>query len=162
MRPLIPISIISLTFLLFPAQSNTGEVYRWHDESGKLYIVDDIQKVPPQYRKQREEKPKTPPKRAAPSQDQAVPEVKSPISGGNYTLSVASFREKTRADRYVDELGRQGIEAFQYEVTLPEKGIWHRVCVGRFSTIREALLFGTDLEEKGFENFVAKLPRPEP
>jgi hypothetical protein len=45
-------SIILITFLnlfLIPVNSNTGTLYKWRDENGKLHIVDDINQVPQEY-----------------------------------------------------------------------------------------------------------------
>lgn len=52
MRRLSLTLIVSLGFLVFSINSYTGEIYKWHDEKGKLHIVDDIEKVPEKYRNQ--------------------------------------------------------------------------------------------------------------
>jgi cell division septation protein DedD len=63
-----------------------------------------------------------------------------PLPGG-YTVNIASFREKARADRFVGELKEKGLEAFCWEIDLPEKGKWYRVAVGNFPTLEYAKNF---------------------
>lgn len=87
----------------------------------------------------------------------AKPTTGPSATGEGYTVNLASFREKTRADRYIEELRRQGIEAFEWETEIPQKGRWHRVSIGDFSTIQEAQIFAAELEERGFRTFVTRL-----
>jgi chromosome partitioning protein len=81
-----------------------------------------------------------------------------PAIRGRYTVNLASFREKARADRYVANLEEQDLDVFGWEIELPEKGKWYRVSAGNFSTLEEAQRFAKDLEARGFKTFVAKLP----
>ncbi len=79
---------------------------------------------------------------------------------GSYTVNIASFRVKARADRLVQELRKKGLEAFGWEVDLPEKGKWHRVAVGNFPTLKHAEDFVT--QERLRENysvFITRIPR---
>jgi cell division septation protein DedD len=78
----------------------------------------------------------------------AIPEEKRPDSigelgaqPGSYTVNLGSFREKENADRFVRELKKEGLEAFCWEIDLPEKGKWHRVSVGNFPTLENATSF---------------------
>ena len=84
--------------------------------------------------------------------------IRSSVTGGEYTVNLASFRQKTRAHRYVEDLKKQGFEAFEWEVEIPETGRWHRVSIGSFSTLKQAQLFAKELEQKGFKTFIARLP----
>jgi cell division septation protein DedD len=68
---------------------------------------------------------------------------------GTYTVNLASFKPKERADQYAEKLKNIGIDAFVWEVDLPEKGKWYRVAVGRFSTLEEAKDYKEKLKEKG-------------
>ncbi|NIN00491.1 MAG: hypothetical protein GTO24_21135, partial [candidate division Zixibacteria bacterium] len=45
---------------------------------------------------------------------------------GAFIINVASFRQEESALRYVEELKEKGIDAFDWEVDLPEKGRWYR------------------------------------
>ncbi len=86
----------------------------------------------------------------------AIPEGKLPT--GRYTLNIASFRDKGNADRLVRELEEKGYEAFVEKASIPQKGTWYRVAVGRFSSRGEALAFAQGLKEKGINySFVRKL-----
>jgi hypothetical protein len=87
---------------------------------------------------------------------QAQPTVESPVVGENYTVILGSFKTGTQADRYVEELQKQGREAFRWHVELPGKGRWHRVCIGNFSTREEAELLAKGLDQNGLETFVAE------
>ncbi len=86
----------------------------------------------------------------------AIPEGKLPT--GRYTLNIASFRDKGNADRLVRELEEKGYEAFVEKASIPQKGTWYRVAVGRFSSRGEALAFAQGLKDKGINySFVRKL-----
>ena len=86
----------------------------------------------------------------------AIPKGKLPT--GRYTLNIASFRDKGNADRLVRELEEKGYEAFVEKASIPQKGTWYRVAVGRFSSRGEALAFAQGLKEKGINySFVRKL-----
>ena len=94
-------------------------------------------------------------------QEKREPVVESSVGGANYTVNLGSFREKIRADRYVEELEKEGLEAFRWEVDLPGKGKWHRVSIGNFSTREQAELFAGLLEQKGFTPFVVESQAPQ-
>ena len=52
---------------------------------------------------------------------------------------MASFRDKKYAQQESIRWRNRGFETLIKTVDLgPKKGIWHRVCVGRFRTIEEA------------------------
>jgi cell division septation protein DedD len=68
---------------------------------------------------------------------------------GTFTVNLASFKPKERADQYAEKLKKIGIDAFVWEVDLPEKGKWYRVAVGRFPTLEEAKNYKEKLKEKG-------------
>jgi len=77
---------------------------------------------------------------------------------GGYTLNIASFRDKGNADRLMRELEQKGYEAFVETANIPQKGTWHRVAVGHFSSREEALAFAKGLQEEGIDySFVRKL-----
>jgi cell division septation protein DedD len=86
----------------------------------------------------------------------ARPEGKLPK--GLYTVNIASFRKRDRAERLMGELGGKGYEAFVEEANIPQKGTWYRVAVGRFSSRKNALAFARELKEQGIDySFVRKL-----
>ena len=86
----------------------------------------------------------------------AKPEGKLPK--GLYTVNIASFRKRDRAQRLIKELEGKGYEAFVEEANIPQKGTWYRVAVGRFPSRKEALAFARELKGKGIDySFVRKL-----
>ena len=157
MRNVSLLLAIVMVVLFFPIESQTADIYRWRDETGKLYIVDDIERVPSRHRNQAREKEEGPGEPAAPLREQKEPAVVSPTAGGTYTVHLASFKERIRADRYVEKLKNEGLKAFRWQVDLPAKGRWHRVCVGSFLTRNQAKLFAANLQKEGRETFVIRL-----
>jgi cell division septation protein DedD len=86
----------------------------------------------------------------------AIPEQKLPI--GRFTVNVGSFRERVKAERLMNELKDKGYKAFVAEATIPQKGTWYRVSVGRFPSRKEAQTFAREVKEKeGIEYFVREL-----
>jgi len=74
---------------------------------------------------------------------------------GRYTVNVGSFREQARAERLMRELDGKGYRAFVAKSTVPQKGTWYRVSVGRYSSREEAQAFAQALKEKeGMDSFV--------
>lgn len=77
---------------------------------------------------------------------------------GAYTLNVGSFKARKNAEALRQELEQKGIEATVMEVSLPDKGTWYRVSVGRFSTPAAARRLAQELEKKWqIPSFVAQL-----
>ena len=88
-----------------------------------------------------------------------TPPVEPMIPVGAYTINIASFRKKENAEQYVQELKQMGIEAFDWEIDLPQKGKWHRVSVGGFSTRQEAKDYAGSLKQKGISDiFITRVP----
>jgi ankyrin repeat protein len=88
-----------------------------------------------------------------------LPSTQEIPSTGTFAINLASFRQKQRADRYVEELKRLGLFAYCWEVNLPEKGRWYRVSVGGFSTLKEARNYTKELGRKGIsDTFITKIP----
>ena len=77
---------------------------------------------------------------------------------GRFTINVGSFRDRVSAERLMDELKEEGYKAFVVEATIPQKGTWYRVSVGRFPSRREAQAFAQKLrDKKGIDSFVRAL-----
>ena len=70
---------------------------------------------------------------------------------GVFTLQVASLRDAKMADEMVSRLRREGYQAVQSGVTIPGKGRWYRVQVGRFSNRQAANATIRALETKGLK-----------
>jgi len=86
------------------------------------------------------------------------------VASGGYTVNLASFKKRARAERYLEELKEQGLQGFVWEAEVPQKGTWYRVSIGGFSTIEQAQLLAKDLKQRGFKTFVTRFRggRPKP
>jgi DedD protein len=88
--------------------------------------------------------------------DQTITKVKLPT--GRYTVNVGSFKNRMAAERLTNEMKKKGYKTFVTEVTIPQKGTWYRVSMGRFPTREEAQAFARDIKEKEKLNtFVTEL-----
>jgi cell division septation protein DedD len=75
----------------------------------------------------------------------------APLPKGAFTLQVASLRDAEMADEMVSRLRREGYRAVQTGVTIPGKGRWYRVQVGRFRDRQAASATIRALEAKGLQ-----------
>jgi hypothetical protein len=67
--------MMSVFFFLAVTDVGAGQMYRWVDETGKIWIVDDISQVPKPYRNKVKRYPASSrPKKTASPQEKAVPE----------------------------------------------------------------------------------------
>jgi len=55
-----------------------------------------------------------------------------------YAVHVASYRSEERAIEDVTAWLQRGRHAFAVPATIPDKGLWYRVLVGRYATRKEA------------------------
>jgi len=70
---------------------------------------------------------------------------------GGFTLQVASLRDAKTADEMVGRLRREGYSVTRTGITIPGKGTWYRVQVGRFSDRSQATKTMRALESKGLK-----------
>ncbi|MDY6853574.1 MAG: SPOR domain-containing protein [Thermodesulfobacteriota bacterium] len=83
-------------------------------------------------------------------------------ASGGYTVNLASFNKRQRAERYLAELDKQGIMAFIWSVDLLEKGTWYRVAIGKFLSYKEALTFlGAVEKELEVKPYITRIPSKE-
>ncbi len=59
-------------------------------------------------------------------------------NGEGFQIQVASFKDQSDADRFVEELRRRGHAAFRQAAYVPGRGLWHRVRIGPFKSKYEA------------------------
>jgi cell division septation protein DedD len=64
------------------------------------------------------------------AQKTAAPPPTSP--DGNFTLQLSAYQDKAEADRFAANLRDKGYAPFIVEATVPGKGVWFRVRMGRF------------------------------
>lgn len=60
------------------------------------------------------------------------------IPGSFYSIHVSSHRYRNNAESEVFHLKKRGLQAFHQYETIPDKGKWYRVYIGRFDTKKEA------------------------
>ena len=71
-----------------------------------------------------------------------------------FTIQVASFQDKLKAERLAEELKKKGYKATISTKDLGGKGIWHRILVGDFDGKEEAAKFLQELKVKYKDSFV--------
>jgi len=67
---------------------------------------------------------------------------------------VGSFKNKKNAQKYLNELIQQNYHAFIQKIQIPDKGLWHRICVGPFAARDEALVQKEILRSDGFSDII--------
>ena len=72
------------------------------------------------------------------------------FASAGFSLQLASYKQRAMAERAVQDLLPQGYNAFVQAARIPDKGVWHRVRVGKFATKKEALNRKKALMSKGF------------
>jgi cell division protein FtsN len=95
-----------------------------------------------------------PKKKAAvhkPAPKPSPPHTASPAAAGALTLQVASLQDAKTADEMVARLRKEGYSAHRTSVTIPGKGRWYRIQVGRFSDREQAAKTMHALESKGLK-----------
>ena len=55
-------------------------------------------------------------------------------SGKIYTIQVAAFKERSRADKAVAQAQQKGYSAYVDEKSRSDGSIWYQICVGKFDT----------------------------
>lgn len=75
-------------------------------------------------------------KNPAPAPAAATPAV-TPATGGGQFLQVGAFQKSADADNLKARLAMLGFEANVVEVTVPDKGVMHRVRIGPYASVEE-------------------------
>ncbi|MBI2487925.1 MAG: SPOR domain-containing protein [Deltaproteobacteria bacterium] len=77
-------------------------------------------------------------------------------SDGIYTIQVASYKKENDAKDFAEDLKSKGYPVFIIQGKVPGRGIWYRVRVGKFKTVKEAKLGASDLkkQEKEIQSFL--------
>ena len=78
-----------------------------------------------------------------------LPQLQNSVSPLLYSVHLSSFKKKSLADRAIEKICQEGLEAFGLVVQLPETGIWYRVLVGQYETRGEAQTLANRLKENG-------------
>jgi cell division septation protein DedD len=89
----------------------------------------------------------TEPPQSPPSGPRKGPETREKDTAFSYTIHLESFKNPKTAQKRVHALKSLGLEAFSHRVDLPQKGVFHRVFVGRFANRRQAQEFQALLQK---------------
>lgn len=80
-----------------------------------------------------------------------------PSSGDKYFLQAGSFQNSDDADNLKAKLAMLGIEASVQSADLSEKGIWHRVRVGPFTSMTDINQVRASLQQNGVQSSLMKV-----
>lgn len=78
-----------------------------------------------------------------------IPNIQTSVSPSLYSVHLSSFKKKSLADRAIEKICQEGLEAFGMAVQLPETGTWYRILVGQYETRDEAQSLANRLKENG-------------
>lgn len=81
-----------------------------------------------------------------------------PGKEGGYQLQVSSFRSRTEAEQFAAQLRARGHKAYVAEAHVPDRGTWHRVRIGPFSSQHAAASYRVGFE--GREHVVPFIVQP--
>ena len=72
---------------------------------------------------------------------------KKALAPAQYTLQVRAFRELKDAMSLGENLNREGYQSYVVKSEIEGKGLWYRVRIGEFPSLKEATEFQTLFEE---------------
>jgi cell division protein FtsN len=85
---------------------------------------------------------------------QQAPEI---TAKSQYFLQAGAFQKEADADNLKAKLALTGVEASIQTVTLPEKGIWHRVRIGPYNNVDDVNRARTTLSQNGVASTLVKV-----
>jgi formylglycine-generating enzyme required for sulfatase activity len=74
-----------------------------------------------------------------------------------FTVQVESTKSLDFAERQVARYTKDGHHAFHVKVKIPNKGIWYRICLGKFTYRSEAELFSRKLARENIKGIIIKM-----
>ena len=92
----------------------------------------------------------------APVPSVAQPTNLMPVEGAKipYTIQVASFKEKSQAEKTLENVSAKNYPAYILSRDLGDKGIWYRVYIGKFDTKLQAEEFLTKVKQDYPDSFI--------
>jgi succinoglycan biosynthesis transport protein ExoP len=90
-------------------------------------------------------------------------EVKAP-SKTPYSIQIKALPDLKDAQRLVEALRKQGMEAYSSSIDIPGKGIWHRIYIGQFNTKEQATEFmnGKNIKRQYPDSMVKQIEQAKP
>lgn len=114
------ILIIGIAIVIFVILNNTGEIKDIFRQEESVYEERIIERF------------------AIPLETNEKAEHVSDIPEKPFAIQVYSFQDRSKAEPAIEALEKKGYPAYIVSQDLGEKGLWHRVWVGRFETKDEA------------------------
>lgn len=104
--------------------------------------------------------------RSQPSLEATVLSTEPPQTQGTvvstlYSVHISSFKKKKTAEETVEKIRREGLEAFETVVQLPETGMWYRIFVGQYESREEAQNLASRLKESGLFPYSVVIALPQ-
>lgn len=81
----------------------------------------------------------------------------TPAAKEAFFLQAGAFQNPTDADSLKARLALLGVEATVQTTTLPDKGVWHRVRVGPYTSVEELNRARETLKQNGIETALVKV-----
>ncbi len=78
-------------------------------------------------------------------------------SGKMYTIQVAAFKERSRADKAVAQAQQKGYSAYVDERSHSDGSIWYQICIGKFDTMSPAKELLTKVKQDYKDGFIRTL-----
>ncbi|MBS1811698.1 MAG: SPOR domain-containing protein [Acidobacteria bacterium] len=80
---------------------------------------------------------------------------------GRFTLQIGAYQDRAEADSHFARIKGLGLPVRMSSVTLPGKGLWHRLQIGRFETRDAATRLGQQLQsQKSITGFMVTAYAP--
>ena len=79
------------------------------------------------------------------------------VADGSWTVQLSAYQDKTEADRFAAGLRDKGYAPFIVEATIPGKGTWYRVRMGRFGTREAASRYMEDFRRETSMNAIVTM-----
>ena len=77
-----------------------------------------------------------------------------------YVIHIFSYRNRESALKEVNYFRKKGYSAYDVSFKLPEKGVWYRVLIDRFSSKEEAQEFAMTITKEGHADYAKELYLP--
>lgn len=87
----------------------------------------------------------------APAVKPKLPEVKPAVAGGPMFLQAGSFSNEGDAEKLKARIAFMGAEASIQTVTIPDKGVWHRVRLGPYKNADDMARVRNMLKQNGVD-----------
>jgi cell division septation protein DedD len=85
-------------------------------------------------------------KEKAVAKNEAKPDPENGGGEGTYSLQLSAFQDRHEAHLFMKKLREGGLEPYMVATTIPGRGVWYRVRLGRYKTWDEALAAKQEFE----------------